>query len=174
MTRMPERHEISQALEEAKVILASACLLGVECRFDGTHKRLSKIHRTLSGTAVVPLCPEVAGGLGIPRAPAEIAAGSGDDVLDGRSYVLTASGRDVTKAYLHGAALATEAAIRFGATLALLKERSPSCGVHALRRGAAVVPGTGVAAAALSRAGVIVVSEEELLDPPRDEGPKPS
>jgi uncharacterized protein YbbK (DUF523 family) len=112
---------------------------------------------------VVPICPEVAGGLPIPRLPAEVVGGSGEDVLAGRARVLTASGQDVTEAYIRGAEVALMSARRYGASLAVLKARSPSCGALAIYDGShtgRVVPGQGVTAALLRQAGIQVLSEE--------------
>jgi uncharacterized protein YbbK (DUF523 family) len=84
-------------------------------------------------------------------------------VLDGQAQVRTRAGADVTPAFLEGAKLAIEAARRYGATAAILKERSPSCGSHEVYLDGRRTSGMGVTAAALARAGVAVVSEEDLL-----------
>jgi uncharacterized protein YbbK (DUF523 family) len=95
--------------------------------------------------------------LGTPRPRAELRGGGGNDVVDGRARVMDARGRDVTEAFLGGAARATSIARAVGATEAWLTERSPSCGVEATHADGAVVAGPGVTAAALARAGLRVV-----------------
>jgi uncharacterized protein YbbK (DUF523 family) len=118
------------------------------------------------GRAVL-VCPEVAGGLPIPRPESEITGGSGDDVLDGVARVLTVEGEDVTGAYVSGARYAVDQAGKANAAHAVLKARSPSCGVARIHDGSfagTLRDGDGVAAAALRRAGVAVCSDEDLED----------
>jgi uncharacterized protein YbbK (DUF523 family) len=151
---------VSRSAEE--VVLVSACLLGEPCRYDGKDQRREKVLAALAGKAVVPVCPEAAAGLGIPRPPVELTA-SGEQVLAGQARaVLCGSGEDRTQAFLRGARIATEAARRFGATSAILKERSPSCGTRAVWVAGALVEGQGVTAAALQAQGLTVRSDEEL------------
>lgn len=150
---------------ENEPVLVSACLAGCACRFDGRAKPQPQVQSLVDGGAAVAVCPEVAGGLGTPRRPAEIVGGDGDDVLDGRARVIDDTGRDVTDAHLQGAAEAVRAARAAGAREAVLKEGSPSCGpterydgtFSGVRR-----PGQGVTAAALRRVGVAVRSEADL------------
>lgn len=151
-----------QHLDRAQVVLCSACLLGARCRYDGDDRRSDPVVSALGGREIVPICPEVAGGLPIPRTPADLAGGPGGAVLDGAARVADRSGRDVTGAFLAGARLAQEAARRYGATVAVLKEGSPSCGTRRVIVDGAKVEGRGVAAAALERAGVWLVSDEDL------------
>ena len=147
-------------------ILVSRCLLGQRVRYDGgAHGPFSLLGRWQQEGRIVPLCPEVAGGLPTPRAPAEIAGGQGAQVLDGRLPVLTLEGEDVTAAFVDGAQQALALVAQHGIRLALLKARSPSCGNRETYDGSfsgTRVAGEGVTAAALRRAGVQVFSEEEL------------
>ncbi|MBC7225789.1 MAG: DUF523 domain-containing protein [Thermoflexales bacterium] len=150
-------------MEENGVVLVSACLLGLPTSYDGRGHLVAELVRLAALGRVVPVCPEVAGGLPVPRPPAEIVGGSGGDVLDGRARVLTAAGEDVTEAYLRGAEVALALVRRYGIRLAVMKARSPSCspsgiydGTHTHR----LIPGEGVTAALLRREGVRVVSEE--------------
>ena len=101
-------------------ILVSHCFLGEPCRYDGQSRldrQVIELHR--AGHNLIPVCPELLGGLDIPRSPAEIQP-------DGR--VLTQDGQDVTAAYRAGAERALEIAKEHGCTVAVLKARSPSCG----------------------------------------------
>jgi uncharacterized protein YbbK (DUF523 family) len=123
------------------------------------------VQQLAEGARLVPVCPEVVGGLGTPRDAAEIVDGDGAAVLDGTARVMTAEGDDVTAAYRRGAAAAVDLARAVGATRAVLKARSPSCGAGAVYDGTfsrTQRAGSGVTAAALRSAGIDVVSDEEL------------
>ncbi|UVE18061.1 DUF523 domain-containing protein [Pseudomonas sp. LS44] len=152
-------------------ILVSRCLLGHLVRYDGgCHGPFDLLARWQAEGRVVPLCPEVAGGLPTPRAPAEIAGGQGGEVLEGRQRVLTISGDDVTAEFLDGAQQALALVREHGIGLAVLKARSPSCGNRENYDGSFTgrkVAGEGVTAALLRRAGVQVFSEEQLPDAAR-------
>lgn len=152
----------SSLLADAPVVLCSACLLGYRCRYNGADKHQLAVDRALAGKAVVPICPEEAGGLPTPRQPADLAGGSGAAVLTGAARVIAADGTDVTEAFRQGAELALRATQRYGASVALLKEGSPSCGVRRVRVDGKPIEGMGVTAAALDRAGVAVISDEDL------------
>jgi uncharacterized protein YbbK (DUF523 family) len=152
-----------EALREAKVVLVSACLLGEACRYDGRSQRSERVLAALEGKEVVPVCPETGAGLGIPRPPVELTGGTGVDVWAGRARALEREAKvDRTQAFQHGARLALEAARRFGAPVALLKEKSPSCGSQRVYEAGVLRPGAGITAALLRAEGVIVVSDEEL------------
>ncbi|WP_141583015.1 DUF523 domain-containing protein [Actinomadura sp. WMMA1423] len=148
-------------------ILVSSCLAGRPVRYDGAAKPVAGglFERWRAEGRLVPFCPEVSGGLPVPRPPAEIVGGDGGDVLDGTARILTGGGADVTGEFLRGARLALEAARRSSARLALLKEGSPSCGGHRVYDGTfsgTPVPGSGVTTALLRRSGIQVFSEDEL------------
>ena len=144
-----------------KRILVSACLLGWRCRYDGA----TKIDRNLISGAkaenrsLVPACPEVLGGLGVPRQPAAIIGGDGHAVLKGKARVLDAQGMDVSKAFILGADRTLDIARRTSCSLAILKEDSPSCGacfikdVKGNKR-----KGMGVTAALLSSQNISIES----------------
>lgn len=109
--------------------------------------------------SAVAVCPEVAGGLGTPRRPAEIVGGDGRDVLDGRAGVVDDAGADVTEAFVAGARRALELARRSGATIAVLTDKSPSCGPGEIYDGTfsgTRRTGIGVTAALLARHGIDV------------------
>lgn len=148
-------------------VLLSACLAGVECTYKAEGKtRRWALDLVASGRGI-PVCPEVAGGLPVPRPEAEIQGGDGHDVLDGRARVRDVNGDDVTGAYLKGARIAVTAAKRTGARVAVLKARSPACGCGAIYDGSfagRLTPGDGVTAAALKREGMTVWSDEEPIE----------
>jgi uncharacterized protein YbbK (DUF523 family) len=149
----------------AEIYLVSACLLGIGTTYDcSSHPHPPLIELAARG-CVVPVCPEVAGGLPIPRPPAEIVGGDGHAVLDGGARVLTRDGDDVTEAFIAGARVALETARRFKVKTAVMQPRSPSCGHCQVYDGSfsgRLVSGQGVAAALLTRYGVEVMSPDEL------------
>ena len=138
-------------------ILVSHCLLGEPCRYVGTSRldrQVIALHST--GHNLIPVCPEVLGGLETPRSPAELQP-------DGR--VLTQDGQDVTAAYRAGAERAVEIARENVCTVAILKARSPSCGCGEVYDGTfthTLTPGWGAAARLLNEAGLEVMDEEHL------------
>lgn len=147
-------------------VLVSACLLGQPVRYDGRssgHPDLLQLWQQQG--RVVPLCPEVAGGLPTPRPPAEIPGGQGGAVLDGEARVVTVQGEDVSAEFLAGARLALELVRRHGIRVAVLKSGSPSCGNRQVYDGTfsgCKIDGEGVTSALLRREGVQVFSELEL------------
>ena len=138
-------------------ILVSACLLGTPCRYDGTGKLEPALERLRAqGYTLIPICPEVLGGLPTPRPPAERQP-------DGR--VVTREGVDVTAEYRAGAERVLELARAHGCTLAVLKERSPSCGRGQIYDGTfsrTLIPGSGVTAQLLEEHGISVYGESQL------------
>jgi uncharacterized protein YbbK (DUF523 family) len=151
------------------LILASACLLGVPCRYDGASCPERELLVLAARGRVVPICPEVAGSLNTPRLPAEIegafAGLDGNAVLRGQTRVLHGDGTDVTAQFLRGARIALRLAQRLGISRAVLKAGSPSCGVGGIHEGrfaGTLVPGDGVTAALLKGAGFQVITEQDL------------
>lgn len=152
-------------------VLVSRCLLGEPVRYDGEANPVedSILDRWRREGRVVPVCPEVMGGLQTPRPPAEIESGEGvdgADVLAGEARVLTESGEDVTDAFLTGARRALIEALESEARVAVLKEGSPSCGSGRMYDGTfdgqVRDGGRGVTAALLEAYDVAVYSEEEF------------
>ena len=154
-------------------ILVSACLLGRPVRFDGRAKTSDDelLARWREEGRLVPFCPEVAGGLPVPRPPAEIEGGRGGAaVLAGEARVLTADGTDVTEAFLAGARAALKVAQEHGARIAILKEGSPSCGSLRIHDGnfrGTAVPGQGVTTALLEAHGITAFGEDRIGDAAR-------
>ncbi len=141
-------------LPDDEPILISACLAGVPCTYAAEAKTRDWALALMTKGRAVAVCPEVAGGLPVPRPEAEIRDGDGVDVLDGAARVVSVEGDDVTDSYLRGAEVAIGAARRSGARLAILKARSPSCGCGAIYDGTfegRTIPGDGVTTAALKR-----------------------
>jgi uncharacterized protein YbbK (DUF523 family) len=138
-----------------RTAIVSACLLGVPCRHDGRDKAHAQTIALLEarGLSVLPICPEVAGGLPIPRAAAFV-----DSV---HHRVIDANDRDVTAQFEAGAQAALDLALERGATLAILKQNSPSCGSHTIGTRSGRASGQGVTAAKLSQAGLEVFGEDQ-------------
>ncbi len=137
-------------------ILVSACLLGVCCRYDGdTTGPHPDVEALMEEHNLIPICPEIMGGLPTPRPPAER---RGD-------MVLTRDHRDVTMQFERGAEEALKLCHLYGCKYAILKERSPSCGTGRIYDGTfsgRLKQGYGVAADLLSSYGVIVLGESEV------------
>ena len=136
-----------------RVCIISACLMGLKTRYDGTDELREEFLKDRT-TLYIPLCPEQLGGMPTPRPRAEIEAGDGRDVIEGRSRVITEDGRDITKAFLKGAEELLRVARITGIKRAVLKEGSPSCGVSYIKRDGKRVEGMGVTAALLHREGI--------------------
>ena len=138
-------------------LLISACLLGFECKYSGGSNALDgeKLEALKESFRLIPVCPESAGGLPTPRLPSERRGES----------VVNRLGQDVTEEYRKGAETALYLARRYGCSMALLKERSPSCGSGEIYDGSftgALIPGDGTAAQALKAAGITVLGEKDI------------
>ena len=138
-------------------ILVSACLLGVSCRYDGKSKPHPAVLALQGQHQLIPVCGEIFGGLPTPRTPAERVGGR----------VLTEDGRDVTQEHHRGAEEVLALARRLDCKVALLKERSPSCGTGEIYDGSftrTLTAGDGVTAEMLRASGIAVSGESRLAD----------
>jgi len=148
------------------MILVSACLAGLDVKYNGSHNLNEKIKKWFDEKKAIPICPEVLGGLSIPREPTEIVGGEGGDVLDGHAKVITNNGIDVTEQFIKGANETLKIALDLNATMVILKERSASCDSSMIYSGefnGNKKRGTGVTAALLKRNGIQVLSEENFM-----------
>lgn len=150
-----------------KKILISACLTGDRVRYNGKQEPLTDafLLKLSQKGQLVKVCPEVSGGLKIPRPEAQIVKGNGLDVLNGTARVLDMQGHDITRPFVKGAEYALSLIKKFEIKIAILKEKSPSCGVHYIYDGrfiSKLIPGFGVTAAILRQNGIKVFSEKEL------------
>ncbi|WP_321934594.1 DUF523 domain-containing protein [Paraburkholderia sp. J8-2] len=149
-------------------ILVSACLLGNPVRYNGSAKTVAHalIEQWQREGCLVPVCPEVAGGFGVPRPPAEIAHGAlGTAVLAGHAHVIDVRGEDVTAQFVDGAHVALELALAHDCRFALLVDGSPSCGSRVIYDGSFTgrkQAGAGVTTALLRQHGIEVFAETEI------------
>lgn len=138
-------------------ILVSACLLGYETRYDGKSMACQKVMDLAKDNVLIPVCPEQLGGLQTPRNPAER--------QDDKSLILMNDGTDVSGQYRKGADIAVSIAQMDDVDYCILKANSPSCGCGRIYDGTFSgnkVPGDGVTAEALKKAGFRVITEEDL------------
>lgn len=133
-------------------ILVSACLLGENCKYSGGNNKCDEILELGKKHKLIPICPECFGGLPIPRVPSEI--------KNGRVYSKT--GEDLTEAFNDGAEKALYVAEESGCQLAILKERSPSCGFGEIYDGSfssKTIRGNGITAQLLYDHGIVILGE---------------
>ena len=151
-------------------IMISACLLGQPVRYNGLAVAHAHpvLERWKAEGRMIAFCPETAGGLPTPRAPAEIAGnGGGSAVISAQANVLDASGCDVSAAFVCGAERGVQLAIEQGLRIAVLKEGSPSCGTQQIYDGSfsgQKISGSGVCAEALRLAGLRLFNENQLAE----------
>ena len=138
-------------------VLVSACLLGIRCRYDRGHNRTEDVIEIVKEIRFIPICPEQLGGLPTPRAPANIIDGDGKDVLNGNARVISITGEDVTGAFIEGAKESLKLAILSGAKKAILKRRSPSCGLSTPYCETNSGYGPGVTAALFTRHDIEII-----------------
>lgn len=140
------------------MILVSKCLLGVPCRMDGQSKLVPEILKLYEDSKAVAVCPEVLGGLPTPREPAE---------RQSDSRVINRLGEDVTEQFQKGAAEALRICRETGCTSAILKSKSPSCGVGIIHNGrfdGGLVKGNGILAELLLAEGIPVMTETDYAN----------
>ncbi len=156
---------------QRNTVIVSSCLLGLDTRYDGVCKKDDAVIAYLQrgNWIAIPVCPEQLGGLPTPRPASQFSRGDGDAVLDGSGRVTDCWDNEMNGPFLKGAEQTLEIARFNGCSQAIMKERSPSCGVREIYRGGRIVSGRGVASALLVRNGLTVVSEDrldEIVDAP--------
>lgn len=140
--------------------IASACLLGKKCRYDGEARGNAEMIKLYREGKLKPVCPECLAGLKIPREPSEISGGDGRDVLKGNAKVIAQDGSDRTNEFIKGAEKTVDEALKNNAKKAYLKSKSPSCGLNRIYDGTfsgKLKEGCGVTAALLIDNGIEVV-----------------
>lgn len=156
---------------QSRPILVSRCLMGVPCRYNGETKGDERVidflQNLTEGKDYITVCPESEGGLTIPRSPGEIENGDAAAVLAGTAKVIGKNGEDYTEHFLCGAEKTLQTAMDNDVKIALLKERSPSCGSHQIYDGSfsgRKVNGMGVCAQLLKNHKIKVYSEGNFND----------
>lgn len=145
--------------------IVSACLAGVNCTYRGKNKLVKQLKGLVALRGAIAVCPEVMGGLPIPRENSEIHGGSGPDVLTGKAVVLTRSGKDVSANYVRGSKRILAIARKYGLRKAILKSKSPACGCGIIYDGTfsrTLKKGDGVLTALLRNSGITVYTELDL------------
>lgn len=138
-------------------ILISACLMGINCRYNGESEIVKELEELKNKYNLIPVCPEIYGGLKTPRNPAERV----------EDKVLTNNGEDVTEGYAKGAEEILKLAKFYDCKYAILKERSPSCGFGRIYDGTfskTTIDGNGVTADLLAKNGVKIIGESKIQE----------
>lgn len=142
--------------------IVSACLLGRRCRYNGEDKSHPGVIRFLCGKRYLALCPEMLAGWGSPRPAVEFHGGGAAQVAEGSATIADSHGRNRTASLIRGIRKALSQADRFEAAGAILKEKSPSCGVSRVYRDGKLRRGAGLFTYWLLKRGLRVLSEEEF------------
>lgn len=143
------------------MILVSACLVGINCKYNGKNNFHKEIKELVDSGKAIPICPEQLGGLATPRVPAEIRQD-----INGKIKVINIEDKDVTAEYFLGAERALKFALAIDTKLAIFQSRSPSCGCGKIYDGTfskKLIAGNGVTTNLFLKNGIKVLSEEEYL-----------
>lgn len=144
--------------------IISACLCGVNCKYSGENNLNERCMKLFKEGKAVLVCPEQLGGLPTPRNPVEL-NNEASEVINGNGKALSNRGEDVTKQFIDGANETLRIARELGATKAVLKEGSPSCGSNYVYDGTFTgnkIRGKGITAQVLENEGITVFSDEDL------------
>ncbi len=148
----------------------SLCLLGVPCRYNGGHKRMTGLERFLESFSPVPFCPEQLAGLPTPRPPAQFHGGDGYSVLEGKARVINQQGEDVTEIYISGCERTLHLVKLLGLKRVFLKEKSPCCGVSRVWIENRLTEGSGILVALIRKelpeVEIVVGDSFNLSNPP--------
>jgi len=137
--------------------MVSACLLGICCRYDGRHSLCPGLMDFKGDHQLIPFCPEQLGGLPTPRPPSFIKGGDGYNLLEGRGAVIDDRGNDVSDAFKKGARESLKFAEMAKAGVAIMKDRSPSCGLLTPYCDTPSGTGIGVTAALFQSSGIRII-----------------
>lgn len=146
------------------MIIVSACLCGDNCKYNGKNNENKKVIEFLKGKEFIKICPEELGGLATPRNPSEIKACT-KNVLVRKDKIISNKGEDLTSEFLKGAYETLDIAKKSGATKAILKAKSPSCGCGLIYDGTFsgnLIHGNGVTAQLFLNNGIDVITEDDI------------
>lgn len=149
-----------------KKVLVSCCLLGLPTRYDATDNRSEALIDLIKqeGITPIPVCPEQLAGLPTPRSKCWFREGNGEEALKTAKGLKNEEGQDVTRLFIAGAEQTLKIATMTGCSMAILQQRSPSCGTRSIYLNEELVPGMGVTAALLKQHGIQVFSDDDLPD----------
>ena len=136
--------------------IVSACLCGEKVRYDSKAKTIEKVKQLTDEGKAIMICPEIEGGLPVPRHPCEIQ----------NNKVINNSGEDKTSEFRKGADKTLQLCKKYNIKKAILKEKSPSCGSNYIYDGTftgTLIPGQGITAKLLTENGIEVISDEEFV-----------
>ena len=145
------------------MIFVSACLVGYNCRYNNKNTLVQELKGLYEQGFLFPICPELMCGLSTPRDPMYIDGNRGEDVLEGIAKVVTENGADLTKKFIESANKCVKLAHILSIKKAVLKDKSPSCGVFSTYTATGVQPQRGVTAAALYKIGITLYDENSYL-----------
>ena len=145
-----------------KNLLVSACLLGINCRYDGENQKNINVIRLAKDYNLIPVCPEQLGGLSTPRASSWFIKGDGFDTNNKLNNLRNEDGNDVSKNFRNGAKKTLKICKLLNIKNAILKENSPSCGCNKTYFKDKLVDGKGVTTAILLKNGINVMPENEI------------
>ncbi len=145
-------------------ILVSSCLLGLKTRYDGTDNYSQPVIEYIRKNRLIPIpvCPEQLSGLSTPRPKCWFSRGDGEAVLSGNGELRSEEGKEVTQVFLHGAEECLKLATLAGCKMAILQQRSPSCGSQKVYLNEQLVEGVGVTTALLVKNGLKVFADDNL------------
>ena len=141
------------------MILVSACLVGINCKYSGGNNYNQKIFDLVKEGKAIPICPEQLGGLNTPRKPVEL------KVINDKRYAIDNEGNDLTENFERGALEVLNLAKNLNINKAILQPRSPSCGVNKIYSGNfdnKLVDGNGILAELLKQNGIDVLTPNEI------------
>ncbi len=148
------------------MILVSACLLGINCKYNGDNNKNEQVEKYLKDKKFILVCPEQLGGMSTPRNPSEIINLDEDNIIEGNTIVINNKNLDVTEEFKKGALETLKIAKIYGCKKAILKEGSPSCGSSFIYDGSfkgKKVNGSGVTTSLLRQNSIVVISEKDIL-----------
>ncbi len=148
------------------MILISACLCGINCKYNGKNNSNPVFEAMLARSEVLPVCPEQLGGLPTPRPACEIVGGTGIEVLEGKARVISNDKQNLSDAFIKGAEEVLHIVKNAGIKGAIFQSRSPSCGCGHIYDGtfsSHLIPGDGVTSALLRKHGIKVINEADFL-----------
>ena len=145
-----------------KKVLISACLLGKNCRYNGGHSKLNELNKF--DVEWIPVCPEELGGLGTPRPSAEMQENA-ETILNGKGKIITNKGKNVTSEFIQGAEKSLQLGLGAEVKIAVLKSKSPSCGIGKIYDGSftkTLKTGNGIFAHLCHKNDITCISSDNI------------